>query len=167
VTVADDIALGNHSVVDDGLVGRSGRFQYRVVAMRRGATGSPVTSDPGEAAVQVGAPPPTTTPPTTAFTPSSSSGGVRVGSIGRSGGVAPPPTLGEVDTGFEETLDYEEAEVGDEQAVPPVDAGFFDIDEEQAPVGQGLAVPIAVGLCLVVWAGHLRHLARRAAPPLH
>ncbi len=72
----------------------------------------------------------------------------------------------EFDAGFDPELDYSDLDVeeGAAEAVPPADASLLDVAIDD-PVGEGLLVPGAVALCLAVWAGHLRHLSRRATAP--
>ena len=168
VVVADGVAPNEATVVDDGLVAApAGRYLYRVVAVRAGAGGAPVRSAPAETSVELAAPRTTTGTGTGtgggATTPGAgggSTGVVRTPFVPGQPAVSPavPP-----EPGFDPELDYSEAELGAEEAVPPADASLFEVDEDAA--GTGLLVPGAVALCLVVWAGHLRHLARRAAPP--
>lgn len=160
VVVADELAVGTTSLVDDDLVAApAGSYRYHVVALRKGASGEPIASEAGETSVQL-APAPT---PTTAGVVARSGSGARVGGTVRVGqpAISPPP---EFDPGFDPELDYSDAELGDEQAVPPADAGRFEVSEDP-DLSASLLVPGAVALCLAVWAGHLRHLARRAAPP--
>jgi hypothetical protein len=155
VTVGETPATES-SVVDDDLVGvAGGRYTYRVLAMRRGATGTPVASTAVEATVDLApAAPATTTAPTRG------GGG---GAVSRGGGVVLAPPTTEFDPGFQEQLPYEDdVELGAPDAVPPADIGIF---EEDGPIGSGILVPSAVALCLAVWAGHLRHLSHRASRP--
>jgi hypothetical protein len=170
VTVADGLDRDATSVVDtSAATAPGGRYQYNVVALRADASGAPVSSQPAQASVDL---------PGTGGGTGTGTGGTGAGSGGSttggrsSGRTTPLPLPGlptvtpstEYDPGFQEVLDYSDVEVGEEQAVPPADAGLFDVSERTP--GTGLAVPGAVALCLVVWAGHLRHLARRAAPPV-
>lgn len=165
VTIGNNLSLDERTVADDDLVqSPPGHYRYHVVALREGADGEVIRSKAGEAVLEI-APPPTTAPPAT------SGGGSSLGARPRArvGGVPPASSVQvpqpEVDLGFEEALDYGERELGEEQAVPPADAGLFDVTEEPVS-GAGLLAPVAIGLCLAVWAGHLRHLARRASPPI-
>ena len=165
VVVADRLGPNQTTVVDDDLVSApDGRYRYRVVAVRADASGAPVTSEPVEAALDLVA----------ARTGGAAGGGASVGAATTGGGVAvgggafvpgqpavSPPA--EFDPGFQPELDYSDVELGEEEAVPPSDAGLFDIGESTTETG--LVIPGAVALCLAVWAGHLRHLARRATPP--
>jgi hypothetical protein len=169
VTVADRVAPGATSVVDTAVAtAPAGRYQYNVVALRADASGAPLSSQPAQASVDLPG-----TDPGTGGTGGTGAGTGGTTTGGRSSGRTTPlplpglPTVTpstEYDPGFQQALDYSDVEVGEEQAVPPADAGLFDVSERTP--GTGLAVPSAVALCLVVWAGHLRHLARRAAPPV-
>lgn len=161
--IVGEVADDQTSVTDDDLVAAPpGTYRYRVVALRAGATGSPVASAPGEGSVEIAA---ATAPTTTAARAASgarSGGSTAARSAGRAA-VAPPTT--EFDPGFSEELDYGDVELGPEEAVAPPDANLFEVVSED-PVGAGVLVPFAVALCLAVWAGHLRHLSRRATAPL-
>jgi hypothetical protein len=158
VTVAETGPDGT-SVVDDDLVtAPAGRYRYEVVALRHGASGSPVASAASEDVVELAA----ATTPTTGVPRAAggvggrSSGGARVGQPA----VSPAPDF---DAGFDPELDYGDSELGAPDPVLPADLEVFESD---GPVGTGLLVPSAVALCLAVWAGHLRHLSRRATPPI-
>ena len=69
--------------------------------------------------------------------------------------LAPP-----VDTGFNEELPYDLDGQGDDELAGESPGS----DPVSALPGRGLAIPIAVGLVLAVWALHLRFLARAARP---
>jgi len=69
--------------------------------------------------------------------------------------LAPP-----VDTGFSEELPYDLDGQGDDELAGESPGS----DPVSALPGRGLAIPIAVGLVLAVWALHLRFLARAARP---
>lgn len=159
-----EVGADQTSIVDDDLsAAPAGTYRYRVVALRAGATGSPVASAPGESTVEIAAAPaPTTTAARPAPAGRSGGGSTAARSAGRAA-VAPPTT--EFDPGFSEELDYGDVELGAEEAVAPPDANLFEVVSED-PVGAGVLVPFAVALCLAVWAGHLRHLSRRATAPL-
>lgn len=155
-----ETGVDGSSVVDDDLVSApAGSYRYRVVALRNGATGTPVESAAAEGLVELGAPSTSTTAPNRAGGAASRP---RVGTSGRGVGQPAVAPAEEFDPGFDPELDY--AEFGAPEAVPPEDASLLEIVTDD-PVGVGVAVPAAVGLCLAVWAGHLRHLSRRAAPP--
>ena len=85
----------------------------------------------------------------------------RVGSPSRS--FFPPLLSPPVDAGYDEDLPYGEGgrEPGAAEAELPNDlaAGLAD-----AAPGRGLAIPMATGLLLAVWAFHLRFLARAGRP---
>jgi hypothetical protein len=168
VLVADGISPNQDAVVDDGLVAApAGRYLYRVVAMRAGPGGRRLTSDPVETSLDLAA--------ARGADPETRSGGN--GTATTTGGRGTSPTVGATpfqpgqpavsppitEPGFDPELDYSEAELGAAEAVPPADAGLFEVDDTEARTD--VLVPGAVALCLAVWAGHLRHLARRAAPP--
>jgi hypothetical protein len=150
------------SIVDPELAAApDGTYRYRVSATRWGAASTPV-----EGSVVLATATTTTAPPAAA--PGAGGGGSNVGRVpvGRSASAAAPaaPVVTEYDPGFDPELDYSELlEEGQEEAIPPADASLLDVAED--PVGAGVLVPAAVALCLAVWAGHLRHLSRRAAPP--
>lgn len=172
-------SVGETSPTTTSFVDRSaasaapGTYRYQVTAVRGDGSGDELVSQPAEAAVELAGASTATTGPggTGTGTGGTGAGGVTTG--GRSSGTGPTPFVPglptvtpstEYDPGFDPELDYSELEEGEEQAVPPADAGLFDVSERTP--GTGLTVPGAVALCLVVWAGHLRHLARRAAPPV-
>jgi hypothetical protein len=165
VTIGET-APGELTLVDDDLVAApAGTYRYRVIALRNGATGRTIASDAGEGVLELGpVAPPTSAGPAPGVTTTGANRGVASGRTpGRSVTVTVPPTT-EFDPGFQETLDYGDQEFGAQDAVPPADLGFFA--DEEPLTGAGVLVPFAVALCLAVWAGHLRHLSRRAAPPL-
>lgn len=168
VVVADDLKLDVTSIVDDALVGApAGTHRYEVVAMRRNADGNPLLSAPGTTELALAARAPVAGAAAGPAVPrSSAGGGARVGTTGAGVGQPAVAPATEFDPGFETELDYADPELGDEEAIVPDDAGLFEVVSED-PVGQGVLVPGAVALCLAVWAGHLRHLARRAAPGPH
>ena len=161
VVIADDLTLSTTSVVDDTAASAApGRYRYAVVAVRRDAGGNPLVSAPGTSILDI-APPPAASPAAATTARSTSHGGARVGRTGvPAQGTAPAPVI---DDTFDPELDYSDLETGPEEAIVPDDASLFEVVSED-PVGTGLLVPGAVALCLAVWAGHLRHLARRATP---
>lgn len=172
------------SFTDDDLPAEGGTVRYQVLA-RRWAPGGEVTSTGGEAAQ------PVTVAPAPDDTDPAPGGGSGAGS-GTGGGTAPgaapggpatprfraplvgsvssglvppllrpsPPTT--VDDGFAETLPFEDAEPGEEEAVPPGDELASAFYEGEA--GRGLVIPIATALVLAVWAFHLRFLSKAARP---
>jgi hypothetical protein len=165
--VADQLAPNQTVVVDDDLVGApDGRYRYRVVAVRADASGAPVTSEPGETSLDLVGPGTGGTGPGTGAGAGGAAGPPPAGGVVIPGGAVGQPAVSDApfDPGFDPQLDYSEAELGDEEAVPPSDSGVFDIGEDSSAEA-GLVVPGAVALCLACWAGHLRHLARRATPP--
>lgn len=168
VVVADDLKLEVTSVVDEALVGApAGRHRYEVIAIRRNADGNPLLSAPGTAEVDLPGVTPVTAGGARPAVPRTSPGaGARVGTTGTGAGQPAVAAAPEFDPGFDTEIDYADTELGDEQARVPDDASLFEVVSED-PVGQGMLVPGAVALCLAVWAGHLRHLARRAAPGPH
>lgn len=87
----------------------------------------------------------------------------RVGTPSRS--FFPPlltPQVAGEDAGFDDRLPYDDLEPGDDDPVLPDDELASSAFDEVA--GRGLAVPLATGLVLAVWAFHLRFLARAARP---
>ncbi len=82
----------------------------------------------------------------------------RVGTPSRS--FFPPLLSPPVDAGFEEELPFDDRELGTEEGALADEASE---PFETAP-GRGLAIPIATGLVLAVWALHLRYLARAGRP---
>jgi hypothetical protein len=162
VTVADDLTLSTLSIVDDSAAtAPPGRYRYAVIAMRKDASGDFVLSPPADTSLDI-APPPTAVPAaSTTARPTNLGSGARVGSRPRVAAPAPPAPV--IDDTFDPELDYSGLETGPEQAIVPDDANLFEVVTEDT-VGAGLLVPGAIALCLAVWAGHLRHLARRAAP---
>lgn len=160
-TVATLADPASTTVTDELAAAPPGRYAYRVVALRSDALGEAVLDSAAvEASVEI-------TGTTTAPSAGGRGGAARGGGTPRVGGSATAPgqpAVGLPDPGFDAELDYSDLEEGPEHAIPPADGGFFQVTGE-GPVGAGLAVPGAVALCLAVWAGHLRHLARRAAPP--
>lgn len=163
VTVAETGADAA-SVIDDDLVeAPAGSYRYRVVALRAGASGAPIASEAVEDVVDLAAPPSATSTSPRPGAGGGSVGGRRVGGRVGQPAVAPPTT--EFDPGFAPELDYGDSELGAPEAVPPADANLLEFTNE-GPAGAGLLVPFAVALCLAVWAAHLRHLSRRAAPPI-
>jgi hypothetical protein len=138
----------------DAALPASGVVQYRIRAVRPGATEGSVTMSPASASVtrsvDVGAlPAPTTTVPAATHTHTTIPDA--------------PPTTVAVAPGDPITDDTEPGEA--DAVVPP------GADELGAPVvhdlpashGRALLTPIALGLLLLVWAMHLRFLTRQAA----
>jgi hypothetical protein len=66
------------------------------------------------------------------------------------------------DPGYEDALPYGDREQGAEDPVLPSD-GMASIFTDGQP-GRGMAIPVATALVLLVWALHLRMLARAARP---
>jgi hypothetical protein len=175
-TLADALWVGETTFVDGATAGIApGRYRYEVVALRSGARGETLASEPAAAEVDLGTPSTTATSGSTSPAGAAGAGAAgsavpRVGPAGSGAVVAQPPPVAptlpsaEVDTGFEPELDYPDVELGAPAAEVPDDAGLFSVVSDD-PVGAGILVPGAVALCLAVWAGHLRHLARRATPP--
>lgn len=83
----------------------------------------------------------------------------RVGTPSRS--FFPPLLAPPVDAGFEDELPFD-AEPGEEDPVLPDELATETVREELP--GRGLAIPMATGLVLAVWALHLRFLARASRP---
>lgn len=163
VVIADDLTLSTLSVVDDSAASAApGRYRYAVVAIRRDAAGNPLVSAPGTSILDI-APPATAAPAAASTARSTNLGGARVGRARVPAPATVPAPV--IDDTFEPELDYSELETGPEEAIVPDDASLFEVVSED-PVGAGLLVPGAVALCLAVWAGHLRHLARRATPTI-
>jgi hypothetical protein len=75
---------------------------------------------------------------------------------------AGPTTSTTADPGYEDALPYGAREQGAEDAVVPND-GMASIFTNGQP-GRGMAIPVATALVLLVWALHLRMLARAARP---
>ena len=163
-----------------------GDYSYQVVAVRKGASGTPDTeklSEPSAlAAAAVPAPP--TTIATAAPAPGTPAGGpattVKPGppaGVDLSGFLssrAQPVTVAPItvpeppDTGFSGSLPFgaalpsEELEEGEAEAVPPRDARGSSVVRIDS--GRPL-VPVAAGLVLVLLAMHMRVLGRRVKAP--
>jgi hypothetical protein len=164
---------------------QGGPTTYQVVARRAApaAFGGEVTSSGGEALTPVevepaseddpdaGDGPTTTGGSSTGSGPGGTSGRpstvrIRPPAVGTSSGRFPPlrvtgpPTT--LDTGFEQTLPFDEREEGGDDPVLPDDELASLLYEDEA--GRGLAIPVATALVLAVWAFHLRYLARVSRP---
>lgn len=170
LTVIDDPAT--ESYTDKDVPTSGGKLAYRVSTLRN-APGGPVTSQAadGDGAVTFEAVPgsSSTTSPggTSQPTVGSATAGRRIGgSLDLPGLSSPNTSQGRrsttsttVDTGFLETLPFEDREPGDDEPALPGD-GFASVTFEEG--GAGLLVPAAVALLLLVWAAHLRYLNRLA-----
>ncbi|MFL6205183.1 MAG: hypothetical protein ACJ739_07500 [Acidimicrobiales bacterium] len=188
----DTIGAESPSYADTSLPPEGGEATYRVIALRPGvadgpasntaaATYEPGASDPSAPGAGGGAGPGGggATPSGASAGTSGSSGGSgsRAGSATRPGRSRGPaikiPRVGTpsrnffpallappADTGFSEQLPYDVSDGGDELAGEELGGA----DGASALPGRGLAIPIATGLVLAVWALHLRFLARAARP---
>ncbi|HEU5083233.1 MAG TPA: hypothetical protein VFU14_07840 [Acidimicrobiales bacterium] len=152
-------------LVDDLAAQEAGTYTYRVRAVRAGADGDVRSSiiDTATAAIELEGDP--TSPTTTADSQVNTRGGsIRVPSRATStrrrsttARQGPPTTL---DTGFEESLDYGDGELGQELADEPVAGGQSVVRDEEDTVD--LAVPAAGALVMLGWAGHIVYLNRLA-----
>lgn len=164
-------------LVDDPGLQPGQTATYEVMTLRDGPDGTTIASEPTKATVSLPGP----------ETPSDDAGDGgeqpgAPGSAGPGGGGAPqvarpatgsrgpsvpalprPTTPTTLDTGYGETLNYGDREVGPADPVLP-DEGFASLlyDDE---AGAGLLVPGATAAVLVVWAMHLRYLNRLAKRP--
>lgn len=173
---------------DEDPPAEGGEVRYQVVA-RRWAPSGEVTSTGGEAPTPVQVEPAPDDPPAADDDDAGSGGGASGGGSGAPGGSrggaasggsrvrqplvgrassgfipplltpSPPTTL---DTGFSETLPFEEQEAGSQDPVLPDDELASALYEDEA--GRGLAIPVATALVLAVWAFHLRYLAKASRP---
>lgn len=194
VTLADIADPATTTYTDDAPPGEGGVTTYRVYATRP-APGGSVAAAPAVATADVARDPDYVPPdPDDPAPPNPGSGGAGGGGGGNGGGSTRGPSNGAVrrtspgvpsvrvprvgspsrspfppllsppvDAGFEGELPYEDRELGAAEAELPNDlaAGLADV----AP-GRGLAIPMATGLVLAVWAFHLRFLARVGRPQL-
>lgn len=152
--------------VDDLAAQEAGSYTYRVRAVRAGADGDVRSSiiDTATADIELEGDP--TSPTTTEGeaevdtrggsirVPSRATSTRRRSTTTRQG---PPTTL---DTGFEESLDYGDGELGQELADEPVAGGQSVVRDEEDTVD--LAVPAAGALVMLGWAGHIVYLNRLA-----
>lgn len=173
------------SYEDSDLPAEGGEATYRVFATRPSPDGDKVSAASDEAATTFSAAPDDTTDttgPDGATGGTEGTGGADGSGSTSSGDRASPPrvfsgtflppllrpaaqTIGEpttpntADTGFDESLPYEQ---GEEDPVLPNDA-MASIFTGGQP-GRGMAIPVATALVLAIWAFHLRMLARAARP---
>lgn len=166
--------LDDTSFEDTDVPDGATEVDYKVASVRQGASdGTTVTALSGSTAVTLPTePPPSDT--TTSVAPGeqaadgapSSDGGTTGASRSGSGRSVTPTTQFLPDIGRADDDPLGDAEQGDENPVLPEDelAGtVLQNFEDDAGDRRALMVPVAIGVVLLVWAMHLRYLARQAA----